>query len=121
MVGFGHRSRALPHRGGRRNQWRRIPLQAAPRLSIVVLPFENMSGNKVSGYFADGITDDLMTDLLDLQDTFVISRGTASTFKSKLVDAKAIGRQLGVRYLLEGSVRRLGDQRQARFDRDGGA
>jgi len=85
-------------------------LANAPRLSIVVLPFENLSGDKEQDYFADGITDDLTTDLSRLQDSFVISRGTAFTYKGKLVDAKAIGKELGVRYLLEGSVRRLGDK-----------
>jgi adenylate cyclase len=81
-----------------------------PRLSIIVLPFENMSGDKEQDYFADGITDDLTTDLSHLQDSFVISRGTAFTYKGKPVDAKEIGRELGVRYLLEGSVRRLGEK-----------
>jgi TolB-like protein/class 3 adenylate cyclase len=85
-------------------------LKTAPRLSIVVLPFENLSGDKEQDYFADGITDDLTTDLSRLQDSFVISRGTAFTYKGKLIDAKAIGKELGVRYLLEGSVRRLGDK-----------
>ncbi|HEY1781168.1 MAG TPA: winged helix-turn-helix domain-containing protein [Roseiarcus sp.] len=85
-------------------------LANAPRLSIVVLPFENLSGDKEQDYFADGITDDLTTDLSHLQDSFVISRGTAFTYKGKPVDAKAIGKELGVRYLLEGSVRRVGDK-----------
>jgi TolB-like protein/DNA-binding winged helix-turn-helix (wHTH) protein len=89
-------------------QWRAVP-QKAPRLSIVVLPFENMSGDREQDYFADGITDDLTTDLSHLQDSFVISRGTAFTYKGKPVDAKEIGRELGARYLLEGSVRRLGE------------
>jgi adenylate cyclase len=84
-------------------------LATAPRLSIVVLPFDNLSGDKEQDYFADGITDDLTTDLSHLQDSFVISRGTAFTYKGKPVDAKQIGRQLGVRYLLEGSVRRVGE------------
>ena len=91
-------------------QWRPVPQEAGPRLSIVVLPFENMSGDKEQDYFADGITDDLTTDLSHLQDSFVISRGTAFTYKSKPVDAKGIGRELGVRYVLEGSVRRLGEK-----------
>ena len=82
-------------------------LANAPHLSIVVLPFENLSGDKEQDYFADGITDDLTTDLSHLPDSFVISRGTAFTYKGKPVDAKEIGRELGVRYLLEGSVRRL--------------
>ena len=85
-------------------------LASAPRLSIVVLPFENLSGDKEQDYFADGITDDLTTDLSHLQDSFVISRGTAFTYKGKPVDAKAIGKELGVRYLLEGSVRRIGEK-----------
>ena len=85
-------------------------LANAPRLSIVVLPFENMSGDKEQDYFADGITDDLTTDLSHLRDSFVIERGTAFTFKGKPVDAKQIGRELGVRYVLEGSVRRLGEK-----------
>jgi TolB-like protein len=84
-------------------------LKNAPRLSIVVLPFENLSGDPEQEYFAEGITDDLTTDLSHLPDSFVISRGTAFTYKGKPIDAKQIGRELGVRYLLEGSVRRLGE------------
>ena len=85
-------------------------LAKAPRLSIVVLPFENLSGDKEQDYFADGITDDLTTDLSHLPDSFVIARNTAFTYKGKPVDAKEIGKELGVRYLLEGSVRRLGEK-----------
>ena len=85
-------------------------LATAPRLSIVVLPFENLSGDKEQDYFADGITDDLTTDLSHLGGSFVIARNTAFTYKGKPVDVKQIGRELGVRYLLEGSVRRLGDK-----------
>jgi class 3 adenylate cyclase/TolB-like protein len=81
----------------------------APRLSIVVLPFENLSGDKEQDYFADAITDDLTTDLSHLAESFVIAHGTALTYKGKPVDAKQIGRDLGVRYLLEGSVRRIGE------------
>ena len=85
-------------------------LATAPRLSIVVLPFENLSGDTEQDYFADGITDDLTTDLSHLPDSFVIARNTAFTYKGKAVDAKEIGRELGVRYVLEGSVRRLGEK-----------
>jgi adenylate cyclase len=85
-------------------------LAKAPRLSIVVLPFENLSGDKEQDYFADGITDDLTTDLSHIADSFVIARSTALTFKGKPVDAKTIGRELGVRYALEGSVRRVADR-----------
>jgi adenylate cyclase len=84
-------------------------LANAPRLSIVVLPFENMSGDKDQDYFADGITEDLTTDLSHLPDSFVIARDTAFTYKGKPVDVKQIGKELGVRYLLEGSVRRVGE------------
>jgi TolB-like protein len=84
-------------------------LANAPRLSIVVLPFENLSGDKDEEYFADGITDDLTTDISHLQDSFVIARGTAFTYKGKPIDAKQIGKDLGVRYALEGSVRRVGE------------
>jgi TolB-like protein/class 3 adenylate cyclase/Flp pilus assembly protein TadD len=82
----------------------------APRLSIVVLPFANLSDDREQQYFADGITDDLTTDLSRLADMFVISRNTAFTYRDKPVDTKQIGGELGVRYLLEGSVRRSGDQ-----------
>ena len=85
-------------------------LKTAPRLSIVVLPFENLSGDKEQDYFADGITDYLTTDLSHLRDSFVISRSTAFTYKGKPVDVKQIGRELGVRYVLEGSVRRVADK-----------
>ncbi len=84
-------------------------LANAPHLSIVVLPFENLSSDKEQDYFADAITDDLTTDLSHLQDAFVIARGTAFTYKGKPVDAKQIGKDLGVRYVLEGSVRRVGE------------
>jgi adenylate cyclase len=85
-------------------------LANAPHLSIVVLPFENLSGDKEQDYFADGITDDLTTDLSHIADSFVIARDTAFTYKGKPIDTKQIGKDLGVRYLLEGSVRRLGDK-----------
>jgi TolB-like protein len=81
-----------------------------PRLSIVVLPFANLSNDPEQGYFADGITEDLTTDLSRLANMFVISRNTAFTYRNKAVDTKQIGRELGVRYVLEGSVRRSGSQ-----------
>jgi adenylate cyclase len=81
----------------------------APRLSIVVLPFANLSNDPEQGYFADGITEDLTTDLSRIADMLVISRNTAFTYKDKPVDTKQIGRELGVRYVLEGSVRRSGN------------
>jgi TolB-like protein len=84
-------------------------LANAPHLSIVVLPFENLSGDKDQDYFADAITEDLTTDLSHLEGSFVIARGTAFTYKDKPIDAKQIGKDLGVRYVLEGSVRRVGE------------
>jgi adenylate cyclase len=83
---------------------------AAPRLSIVVLPFANLSNDPEQQYFADGITEDLTTDLSRIAEMFVISRNTAFTYQGKRVDTKQIGRELCVRYVLEGSVRRLGNQ-----------
>jgi adenylate cyclase len=79
---------------------------AAPRLSIVVLPFTNLSNNPEQQYFADGVTEDLTTDLSRIVGSFVISRNTAFTYRDKPVNAKQIGRELGVRYVLEGSVQR---------------
>jgi TolB-like protein/Flp pilus assembly protein TadD len=96
-----------PPRATRRRATRRREL---PRLSIVVLPFTNLSNDPDQEYFADGITDDLTTDLSRISDNFVISRNTAFTYKGKPTDTKQIGRELGVRYVLEGSVRRTGDQ-----------
>ena len=83
---------------------------AVPRLSIVVLPFTNLSNDPDQQYFADGVTEDLTTDLSRLAGMFVISRDTAFTYRNKPIDAKQIGRELGVRYVLEGSVRRSGSQ-----------
>jgi class 3 adenylate cyclase/TolB-like protein len=83
-----------------------IATPSVPRLSIVVLPFANLDQE----YFADGITDDLTTDISRMAGSFVIARNTAFTYKGKPVDARQIGRELGVRYVLEGSVRRTGDQ-----------
>jgi adenylate cyclase len=82
----------------------------APRLSIVVLPFANLSNDPEQQYFADGITEDLTTDLSRIPHMLVISRNTAFTYVSKPVDTKQIGRELCVRYVLEGSVRRSGNQ-----------
>ena len=82
----------------------------APRLSIVVLPFTNLSNDPDQQYFADGITENLTTDLSRIADTFVISSNSAFTYQGKRVDTKQIGRDLGVRYVLEESVERSGNQ-----------
>jgi adenylate cyclase len=83
----------------------KAPAEAA-RLSIVVLPFTNLSNDPTQDYFADGITENLTTELSRLHNSFVIARNTAFTFKGKNLDAKAIGKELDVRYVLEGSVQR---------------
>jgi TolB-like protein/DNA-binding winged helix-turn-helix (wHTH) protein len=82
----------------------------AAHLSIVVLPFKNLSGDPGQDYFADGVTDNLTTDLSRIRDSFVIAASTAFTYKGRPVDAKEIGKQLSVRYVLEGSVQRDQDR-----------
>jgi TolB-like protein len=81
-----------------------------PRLSIVVLPFANLSGDPEQDYFVDGVTESLTTDLSRIRGSFVIGRHTAFTYKGKAVDLKQIGRELNVRYVLEGSVQRGGNR-----------
>jgi TolB-like protein/class 3 adenylate cyclase len=83
---------------------------SAPRLSIVVLPFANIGGDPEQDYFADGVTESLTTDLSRIAGSFVIAGNTAFTFKGKAVDMKQIGRELNVRYVLEGSVQRGGNR-----------
>jgi adenylate cyclase len=82
----------------------------ASRLSIVVLPFTNLSGDPAQDYLADALTDELTTGIARARNTFVISRDTAFTYKGKPADAKTIGKDLGVRYVLEGSVQPSGNQ-----------
>jgi TolB-like protein/class 3 adenylate cyclase len=84
--------------------------QGAPRLSMVVLPFDNISGDHQQEYFVDGVTESLTTDLSRIRGSFVIGRNTAFTYKGKAVDLTRIGRELNVRYVLEGSVQRGGDR-----------
>ncbi|MBV8107968.1 MAG: adenylate/guanylate cyclase domain-containing protein [Hyphomicrobiales bacterium] len=86
------------------------PARPAARLSIVALPFANLSGDPAQDYLADALTDELTTSLARIPDSFVIARNTAFTFKGKPIDAKAIGKDLGVRYVLEGSVQPGGNQ-----------
>jgi TolB-like protein/Tfp pilus assembly protein PilF len=81
-----------------------------PRLSIVVLPFANLSGDPNQDYFVDGVTESLTTDLSRIRGSFVIGRHTAFTYKGNAVDLKQIGRELNVRYALEGSVQRGGNR-----------
>jgi TolB-like protein/DNA-binding winged helix-turn-helix (wHTH) protein len=83
---------------------------AAPRLSIVVLPFANFGGDPEQDYFVDGVTESLTTDLSRISGSFVIGRHTAFTYRGKAADLKKIGRELNVRYVLEGSVQRGGNR-----------
>ncbi|HJU16636.1 MAG TPA: BTAD domain-containing putative transcriptional regulator [Stellaceae bacterium] len=83
---------------------------SASRLSIIVLPFANLSHDPEQQHFVDGITGDLTTDLSRIPDMLVISRNTAFTYRNKPVDTKQIGRELGVRYVLDGEVQRSGSR-----------
>jgi len=85
-----------------------FPLPDKP--SIAVLPFTNMSGDPEQGYFADGMTEDLITDLSKVAGLFVIARNSTFAYKGKSPDIRQVAEELGVRYVLEGSVRRSGDQ-----------
>ena len=82
----------------------------APRLSLVVLPFANLNNDPEQDYFADGIATDLTTDLAQMPDAFVIGRGTAFTYKNKQVDLKTLGKDLGIRWAVQGAVQRAGDR-----------
>jgi adenylate cyclase len=82
--------------------------QAKP--SIIVLPFTNMSGSAEQEFFVDGLTEDILTDLSRFRDLFVISRNTSFKFKGQAVDVRKIARDLGVQYVIEGSVRRAGNR-----------
>jgi TolB-like protein/class 3 adenylate cyclase/Tfp pilus assembly protein PilF len=83
---------------------------APPRLSMVVRPFANIGGDPEQEHFVDGVTESLTTDLSRIRGAFVIGRNTAFTYKGKAVDLKQIGRELNVRYVLEGSVQRAGNR-----------
>jgi adenylate cyclase len=90
--------------------------QAAPALplpdkpSIAVLPFANMSGDPEQEYFADGMVEEIITALSRIRWLFVIARNSTFTYKGQPVDVKQVGRELGVRYVLEGSVRKAGQR-----------
>ena len=81
-----------------------------PRLSIVVLPFANLSGDPEQDYFVDGVTESLTTDLSRISGSFVIARNSAFSYKGKAIDVRQVGRELNVRYVLEGSVQRSGNR-----------
>ena len=86
------------------------PLALPDKPSIAVLPFENMSGDPEQEYFADGMVEDIITGLSRSKSLFVIARTSSFTYKGKAVDVKRVGRELGVRYVLEGSVRKVGNR-----------
>jgi adenylate cyclase len=83
---------------------------AAPRLSMIALPFTNIGGNSEQEHFVDGVTESLTTDLSRIRGVVVIARNTAFTYKGKPLDVKTIGRELNVRYVLEGSIQRSGNR-----------
>lgn len=87
---------------------RETPLALPDKPSIAVLPFQNMSGGPEQDYFADGMVEDIITALSRFKSLFVIARNSSFTYKGKAVDIKQVGRELGVRYVLEGSVRKAG-------------
>src|SRR6202044_3904240 len=99
-VGKAAQARLAPPRASEKS--------APPRLSIVVLPFANIGGESEHEHFVDGITESLTTDLSRIRGAYVIARNTAFTYKGKPLDVKTIGRELSVRYVLEGSVQRGG-------------
>ena len=87
-----------------------VPLALPDKPSIAVLPFQNMSGDPEQEYFADGMVEDIITALSRFKSLFVIARNSSFTYKGKAVDIKQVGRELGVRYVLEGSVRKAGNR-----------
>src|SRR5918995_643932 len=86
------------------------PGKVAPRYTICVLPFVNMSGDPEQEYFSDGITEDIITDLSKVSALSVIARNTAFTFKGQSLDVKDVARAVGVSHVLEGSVRKAGNR-----------
>jgi adenylate cyclase len=92
------------------SEWTRPTLALPDKPSIAVLAFTNMSGDPDQEYFSDGICEDIITDLSKLSELYVIARNSSFTYKGKPVDVKQVGRELGVRYVLEGSVRKAGNR-----------
>jgi len=92
------------------NDIQKLPLTLPEKPSIAVLPFQNQSGDPEQEYFIDGIVEDIITALSRIRWLFVIARNSSFTFKDRALDVKQVGRELGVRYVLEGSVRRAGNR-----------
>jgi TolB-like protein len=87
-----------------------VPPSLPAKLSIAVLPFQNLSGDSAQEYFADGMVEEIITALAHFRHLFVIARNSSFAYKGRSVDVKQVGRELGVRYVVEGSVRRAGDR-----------
>jgi TolB-like protein len=103
VISDGPRSAAQAERAGK-------SLLSPPRLSIVVPPFANLSGDPEQDYFVDGVTESLTTDLSRIGGMAVIARNSAFSYKGKAIDVRQVGRELNVRYVLEGSVQRSGNR-----------
>src|SRR5207249_8305262 len=88
----------------------RAPLPLPDKPSIAVLPFANMSGDPEQEYFADGMVEEIITALCRIRRLFVIARNSSFTYKGQAIDVKQVGQELGVRYVLEGSVRKGGNR-----------
>ncbi|TJW72186.1 MAG: adenylate cyclase, partial [Mesorhizobium sp.] len=87
-----------------------VPTRHDDQPSIAVLPFQNLSGDMEQEYFADGMVEDIVTALAHFRALFVVARNSSFTYKGRSIDIKQVGRELGVRYVVEGSVRRAGDR-----------
>ena len=87
-----------------------VAISPEDKPSIAVLPFTNLSGDPGQEYFVDGLTDDLITDLAKISGLLVIARNSVFTYKGRSVKVQQVAQEVGVRYVLEGSVRRAGDK-----------
>src|SRR2546421_9677831 len=101
-------AQSLPRQHKKTADHTALPLALPGKPSIAVLPFENMSGDPEQEYFADGMVEEIITALSRIRWLFVIARNSSFTYKGKAIDIKQVGRELGVRYVLEGSVRKGG-------------
>jgi adenylate cyclase len=99
---------SLPHDSNKSNKGETLELP--DKLSIAVLPFDNMSGNPGQEYFCDGLTEEIISGLSKVSDLFVIARNSTFVYKGKQIKVQQVGQELGVRYVLEGSVRTVGDR-----------
>src|SRR5262249_49117100 len=110
MIGNGgNEAKAVAPRGGT-GMADRPPLPPSNTPSIAVLPFENRSDDPQQGYFADGVTEDIITELSRFRNLLVIARNSSFAYKGDALGVNAIARELGVQYILEGSVRRAGQR-----------